>query len=538
MKAFARSVFVFTMVALLTACGGAAAPNAQQGGGSSPGKPKVLRLAEGLEANSLDPALLENPVAIQPAENLWDPLTLLDPNDYSVKPLAAKEWNVSSDGLVWTFKLRTDAKFSNGDPVTAKDFKYALNRIAWPETKSLRFSELEGIKGAQDVNKGTTKDISGIKVVDDYTLEFDLTEPEAYFLPLTSMWFFSPISQKVVEQYGEQWATPGKIVTNGPFLLKSWDRATKMVLEANPNYYGGKPKIDQIEINIVKDPATAMLQYENGELDVVDINDTDYQRVQKDPKLSKEMNRKTMVQARWLAFNLAKPPFNNQKLREAIAYSIDRKKIVNLAFSDTVEPACQEVPPGLISDKPAFCWPDPDPNKAKQLLAEAGYPPGTPPPAVKLSWRSVPNEVRAAETMTQQIKTATGWDIPVDALTLQNFSAVRKNGNPDKTILMGTWGVDYADAQDWFDPLYTTKAGFNYSDMSDPQFDALVKKANGLTDQKERIKLYTQAEQMLLDKMYVVPLWISVANWLAKPYVHGFTYSMAYWPTLKDMTMD
>jgi len=494
-------------------------------------------MAQASETVSVDPAPIEDPWSIQPIENLWDPLTQLDA-DYKIKPAVAKEWSVSPDGLVWTFKLRNDVKWSNGEQVTAKDFKYAMNRIALPETKAPYVFLLDGIQGAKAVEQGTTKDVSGVKVIDDYTLQFTLTEPEAYFLAMTATWVFSPINQKAVETNGDQWATPGKLVNNGAFLLKSWDRPTKMVLEANPNYYAGKPKIDQIEINIVKDPNTALLQYENGQLDVVDVPDSEFQRIKGDAKLSKELQRRTLLQARWISFNVSKPPFNNQKLREAIAYSVDRKKVVDQAFSNTVEPNCQEIPAGLLGDKPSFCWPDPDPAKAKQLMADAGFPAGTPPPAVKFAVRSIPAEIRAIETVTSQVKAATGWDIPLDAMTAQNFSAWRKNGQPNKTILEGTWGIDYFDTQDWLDPLFVTKAPFNYSDLADPDFDALVKKGNATTDAAERLKVYTQAEQLLLDKMYVVPLYQGVANWLTKPNVHGFKYSISYWPSLKDITID
>jgi ABC-type oligopeptide transport system substrate-binding subunit len=490
------------------------------------------------QTDTLDPAVVINPWSIQPVEDLFEPLTTLDANNI-IQPSVAKSWAVSQDGLTWTFNLRSDVKFSNGDPVTARDFVYELNRQAWPETKSSYVFELEVIQGTKEVESGATREISGVKALDDYTLQFTLTEPAAYFLAMTATFTFAPVSQKAVEQFGDQWATPGNIVTNGAFLLKSWDRGTQIQMDANPNFFGGKPQIDGIEINFVPDPQTALLKYENGELDVVDIPDADFQRITQDATLSKQMHRSPLLQARWIAFNVSKPPFDNQALREAIAYSVDRQKLSDLAFSGTVDPACTEAPPNMIwGGKPPFCWPSPDAAKAKQKLAEAGYPYGQGLPSLQFGVRNIPSNVRAVENVTSQIKATLGWDIAVNPMTPQAMNALRKNGNPDKRIIVGTWGLDYNDPQEWFGPLYGTKQAFNYSDISDPDIDALLQKAQGLNDQQQRYQIYTDIEQIMLNKMYVVPLWQEAANYLVKPNVHNFAYSVAYLPSLKNVTMD
>jgi oligopeptide transport system substrate-binding protein len=559
MRSIARVCALFLAIGLV-GCSAPAPPATQSGASSSAaatpaaaapttgakpaapatggGQRKVLRIMQPSQTDTLDPAMVINPWSIQPVEDLFEPLTTLDANNI-IQPSVAKSWAVSQDGLTWTFNLRNDVKFSNGDPVTARDFVYELNRQAWPETKSSYVFELEVIQGTKEVESGATREISGVKAPDDYTLQFTLTEPAAYFLAMTATFTFAPVSQKAVEQFGDQWATPGNIVSNGAFLLKSWDRGTQIVMDANPNFFAGKPQIDGLEINFVPDPQTALLKYENGELDVVDIPDADFQRISQDATLSKQMHRSPLLQARWIAFNVSKPPFDNQALREAIAYSVDRQKLSDLAFSGTVEAACTEAPPNMIwGGNPPFCWPTPDAAKAKQKLAEAGYPNGQGLPSVQFGVRNIPSNVRAVENVTSQIKAALGWDIGVNPMTPQAMNALRKNGNPDKQIIVGTWGLDYNDPQEWFGPLYGTKQAFNYSDISDPDIDGLLKKAQGLNDQQQRYQIYTDIEQIMLNKMYVVPLWQEAANYLVKPNVHNFAYSVAYLPSLKNVAMD
>lgn len=521
-----------------TAAPAAAAATLPPAPAAASGQRKVLRIMQPSQTDTLDPAMVINPWSIQPVEDLFEPLTQLDANN-AIQPSVAKSWTVSQDGLTWTFNLRNDVKFSNGDPVTARDFVYALNRTAWPETKSSYVFELEVIQGTKDVESGATREISGVKALDDSTLQFTLSEPAAYFLAMTATFTFAPVSQKAVEQFGDQWTAPGNMVNNGAFLLKSWDRGTQIVMEANPSFFGGKPQIDSLEINFIPDPQTALLKYENGELDVVDIPDADFQRVSQDPTLSKQMLRSPLLQARWIAFNVSKPPFDNQALREAIAYSIDRSRLADLAFSGTVESACTEAPPNMIwAGKPPFCWPSADASMAKQKLAEAGYPNGQGLPSVQFGVRNIPSNVRAVENVTSQIKTTLGWDIPVNPMTPQAMNALRKNGNPDKQIIVGTWGLDYNDPQEWFGPLFGTKQAFNYSDIADPELDAQLQKAQGLNDQQQRFQIYTDVEKLMLTKMYVVPLWQEAANSLVKPNVHNFAYSVAYLPSLKNVTMD
>lgn len=493
---------------------------------------RVLRLALNNEVPELDPATIHEPLGINIGQNLFESLTQWD-MDWNIKPGVAQEWTTSADGKTWTFKLRRDAKFSNGDAITAKDFKYAWNRALWPETKSLFNWVMDDIVGAKDVVAGKTKDIAGVKVVDDYTLEVTLVKPAAYFLAQSGLWTYAPVSQKVVEQYKDRWTDGGNLVGNGPYVLKEWDKPTKLVLEANPNYFDKKPSIQRVEVFIIKEAATALLKYENNELDVVDVPTADFERISKDPALSKQLNSSTLVGTRWVTFNVAKPPFNNKAVREAFALGIDRTKVVEFGFANSVAPAHRILPPGLLGYSKDLNWPAFDVAAAKRKLAEAGYPDGKGFPAIKFAVGGDPNDRKAVENVVAQLKSNLGLDVAIEPMPGPAYSRFRADPNADKTILLGSWGNDYPDSQEYYYPLFTTGTSYNYGNWSNKQYDQLVSDANGASDPKQRVKLYTEAENLLLTDMAVVPLWFKNANWLMKADLVGFKYPPNYWPLLK-----
>jgi ABC-type transport system substrate-binding protein len=474
---------------------------------------------------TLDPALTEEPLAITMTQNLFDGLTRWD-IDWNIVPNIASSWDVSEDGKAYTFHLRKDVKFSNGDPVTAKDFKYSWDRVQKPDTKSPYTFVFDDIVGAKEAQQGKADGISGVQVVDDYTLKVSLVAPSAYFLAETGVWAYYVVSQKIIEQYGDRWTAPGNEVGTGAYTLKEWNRGNKLTFEANPTYFGEKPGVPRVEVYVVQDPSAAILKYENDELDSVDVSQADYARLKSDPKLSKELTEQPRVRHRWLGFNVAKEPFkDNLALRQAFALAIDKTRLVQNALSGTALPANTLLPPKMPAYSPDLKGYEFDPAQARQKLAEAGYADGK-NLSLKLYFQSDTEEYRkVAENVQAQLKQNLGIDLSLEGLPVKDYLPLR--GKPDTTppLFMGTWGSDYPDAQNWYYPMFYSGQFFNWERWTNKQYDGLVDQADSILDNQKRVGLFQQAEKVLLDDAPFVPLYYPKSIFLTKPWVQGWKYS-------------
>jgi peptide/nickel transport system substrate-binding protein/oligopeptide transport system substrate-binding protein len=474
---------------------------------------------------TLDPALIEEPLGITTAQNLYDGLTRWDIN-WNIVPAIASKWDISADGKVYTFHLRKDVKFSNGDPVTARDFKYSWERVTRPETKSPYTFVFEDIQGAKDVIDGKAKEIAGVKAIDDYTLEVTLAFPSAYFLAETGIWTYSVVSRKVIEQYGDQWTAPGHQVGTGAFVAKEWVHGSKLTLEANPSYYLGRPALQRVEMLVVQDPSAAILKYQNNELDTVDVSQADYQRVKQDPKLSKELTEQPRARQRWLGFNVSKEPFKgNLALRQAVAMAIDTNRLVAVALSGTGIPANTLLPPNMPEySRDIHGYPF-DAAKAKAKLAEAGYPNGKGLDLTFYFQSGTEEYGKVAENLQAQLEQNLGLKIKLQGMPVKDYLPFRGNPKTTPPMFMGTWGSDYPHGQTWYQPMFYSGEPFNWERWSNKQYDDLVDQANRTLDPKKRSALYQRAERVLLDDAPFVPLYYPKSIYLIKPWVKGWKYS-------------
>ncbi len=539
--------------AAATAAGTTAAATTAAAGPRSGG---TFRWRQSSEPKTLDPGFLTDQTSIQITQNLFEGLLQLD-NKLQVQPALAEAMpTVSADGLTYTFKLRKNLKFSNGDPLTAKDFVYSWNRIAQlgdlAEYASVMY-EIEGFQAVsteKDDAKRRAATVPGIKALDDYTIEVKLVTPASYFLTEATLWTYYPVNQKLVESKGDKydeknpWSTEAANVSGastGPFIMKDWKHDVNMRLELNPNYYGTKPDIDVVMVDILKEDSTAKLKFDNGELDEVKVPVSDIQKLKKDPKYQGQYREYPGLRTSWIQFNFSKtdnPLSTNLKLRQAIAYAMDRSLITEGAINGSGIPTTVLAPEGILGYKKI----DPysfDPAKAKQMLKDAGF--DTPDKVKQLEDQinnygggksggfafNADNDTNRAwaESIQQQMKVNLGINLKLNPISTFKEFLTRRDDQKEFIIMRGSWGADYADPQNFYEQCFASYSGNNKSNYKNTKFDDFVKKGNVATAPQQRAEFYQQAEQVMQDDAAYVPLFNTIEVRLQKPTITNWGWT-------------
>lgn len=492
----------------------------------APPAKQVLRYPD-FEPLHFDPATMESRPEILVGMALFDPLITFN-DDGKVVPLVARAWEVSKDGLTYTFHLRSGMRWSDGHPVTAADYEYAWKRVADPETASDYASAFYPIKGALEFNKGKTKDRNtvAVKAVDTLTLKVTLVEPAAYFLRLVSTWNYMPVPRWQVEKYGKKWVEAGNHVGNGMFMLQKWAHDREIVIVANPRYWGSKPTLQRVVFTIIDDPFRASLAaFENNELDVTDqIQPGDIDRVRKDPVLGKELQK-----YRWSGTAMmfcdttnTKSPLSKMKVRQALYLAIDHKKVANEVLRGIYDPALTITPPGTsgyLATPPLSGGVD----RARQLLAEAGYPDGQGFPETKLAWPKLVTYDLVAQALQQLWRDTLKINITLQRMERKEFNAAFNSwAKQPYDAYIDRWGSDYEDPANWANILFDSDQDFFHTKWKSTQFDSLVRRGAGEADATKRKQTYEEAEMILNTELPAVPLYHLGVIIAVKPWVQGF----------------
>lgn len=496
-----------------------------------------LNINIGTEPPTLDVALQTDTTSGTVTEMLFLGLTDLTDETVETVPELATEWSVSDDNLVWTFKMRKDVYWVRWDPATQKaekirkvvagDVVYGVKRMLNPATASDYAYVAYIIKGAEAFNTGETTDADtvGIQAIDDYTVEFTLTQPAGYFPTIAGMWVCRPVPQEAIDEFAEKWTEPGNIITNGPYCLDTWEHESKVVLVKNPYWYDAKEvAIQQLNMLIIPEESTALAMYENGELDLAAVPGDQMDRIEADPTLSQELSNFPTLCTYYWGFNTTKAPFDNVKVRQAFAYALDRQKLIDTVLKGAQTPATCFAPSGIFgspatnAEFPAITY---DPEKAKALLAEAGYPNGEGLPEVTLMYNTSEGHQKLAEFYQQNIKDVLGVEIK---LVNQEWAVFLETVQEDAPQIyrMG-WCLDYPDENNWVLEVFHPTKGQNYgkwSDAASAEFASIVEQAAAESDPDKRTELYFQAEQMLcVDNAVAIFAYFYASQGLTKPYV-------------------
>ncbi|PFM48328.1 peptide ABC transporter substrate-binding protein [Bacillus cereus] len=548
---------VLAMSMALTACstsGGDKKTNTNSSsGGDSKSEEKlaakqVFNKTENQEIPTMDTSKSTDTLGSQILGNTMEGLYRLDKENKPI-PAAAESSTKSEDGKKYTFKLRKDAKWSNGDPVTAKDFVFAWQRLLDPKTAAEYAFIAFPIKNAEVVNKGE-KPVTelGVKAVDDLTLEVELEQAVPYFLNLVAFPSYYPLNEKFVKEKGDKYGLESDTtVYNGPFVLTDWKHEQGWKLKKNDQYWDKKTvKLDEINYSVVKEPATNVNLYDSGQIDFslltgefVDKyrnNKEEYGVYNEPSTFFIRLNQKRGGQD---------TPLKSKKLREAIALSIDKKNLTNVILNDGSKPADYLVPKGLAAGPDGKDFQEtfkngikPDAKKAAAAWEEAKKELGKDQVTIEFLNYDTGNAKKVGEYVKDQIeKNLKGVTVNIK---LQPFKQKLKlESDQDYDISYGGWSPDYADPMTYLD-MFESKHSHNQMSFSDQKYDEIIKKAGGelMTDAKKRWEELGKAEELLLEEdVALVPLYQSARSYVMKPHVKGvvkhnispeYSYKWAY----------
>lgn len=493
-------------------------------GSSSSAQEKMIRFNVGVEPKTLDPHLITGVPESHVLNTLIEGLVLLDEKGKAL-PGIAERWEVSPDGKTYTFHLR-DAKWSNREPVTADDFVFGWRRCLAPATAAEYAYQLYLIKGAEEYNTGKSKDPSTVaaKAVDQKTLQVELKNPTPYFTAVLAHAAFSPLKESWIKA-NPQWSTqPDKYLCNGPFVFDTWRHSDRIIVKKNPHYYNAdKVRLDGVEMFMITNESTALLQWEAGKLDIIETNVPlpDIPRLKKQGKLQVE----PYLGVYYVAVQNEKKPFDDVRVRKALSLAVNRQQITDAILRSGQPPARAFIPPGItlengkdyrVSSGDLF---KEDIAEAKRLLKEAGYPNGRGLPRIRYLYNDVQMHRTIGEALQRMWLENIGvkvdlqvqeWKVYIQNLHAENFQIARAG-----------WIGDYVDPLAFLD-MFQTGAGNNNFKYSNPKFDALVAESRATTDTAKRLENFRAAEKILIaDDMAVIPLYFYVNPVLQQPYVKG-----------------
>jgi oligopeptide transport system substrate-binding protein len=369
----------------------------------------------------------------------------------------------------------------------------------------------------------------GVKATDDKTIVFDLIQPTPYFHTLAGIWVMFPAKQELIDKGGEQWyEDPANQIGNGPFQVATIDKSSNLItFKANENYWAGKPKLDTVEFTYIQDLSVALQAYKSNEVDIIVPDPNDVPTIKADPVLGPEYKEYPGACTRTVTFNLTKPPFDNKKVREAFAYAFDREGYVRDALKDTDIPTLTWIPPGYPGNDPSETRYNLDPAKAKQLLAEAGYPDGQGLPEIRYAYGSNnPANQPRAEYIVQMYQKNLGVSIipdPIENTTLVNM---RKDVATFPQATAGGWCADYPDPQNWLSIYWHSSTTFaKNTGYKNAEVDKLLEQADIEVDATKRAQMYDQAQKLIVGDVGEVMRSVSKNYFLIKSYVKGLDFT-------------
>lgn len=541
---FALLLVVVLLMASFAGCSSKPAEPTDTSGDSQDTKvPQIFTYNMGSDPETLDPNKASENVGMTILANTCEGLVRMD-DAYNPLPGVAEKWEVSDDGLEYTFYLR-DAKWSDGKPITAEDFAYSWERALNPDTAADYAYQLFYIKNATKYYSGeASADELGIEVIDEKTIKVTLEGPTPWMMQIFAFPTMFPVRKDIVEANPDTWALEAStFVCNGPFKVAEWKHNEVVTLVPNENYWdAGRIKLEKVNVTLINEESTALAAFEAGDIDAADsIPNTEI------PRLQAEMPDEFMILPQlgiyYYTLNNRVKPLDDERVRRALSYAIDRKAIVETVTLGGQLPATAFVPYGVGAGGEDFrevgkkYFPE-DGSKieeAKQLLAEAGYPNGEGFPKLTVSYNTHENHKRIAEAIQQMWKknlnidvelTNTEWAVHLKNLEEGNYQIGRIG-----------WLGDYAHPMTFLD-LFIKGSGNNYSGWNSDEFDELIAKAKVETDMAKANEYMHKAEDIFMDRVTVMPIYFYTDPEVIKSYVKGWRKSPLGWFYFDGITIE
>ena len=501
-------------------------PTAQPDSVSPPGRVerpaggRLVRLFS--DPPTLDPHITTDSTSAVIVNEVFGGLVTITP-DIVIAPDLAEDWDISPDGKVFTFRLRQDAKFHDGRPVVAEDFRWSLERAADPLTESpVADLYLSDVIGVADKLNGKAETIQGLRVIDERTLELTIDAPKSYFLAKLTYPTAFVVDRKNVEGNKNNWVFEPN--GTGPFRLERYDIGETILLGRNENYHLGPPFLDEVEF--ILSGGDPMLMYENDEIHVTGLGLADLERVQdpSNPLRTELATAPPGFTVSFIGMNLEQPPFDDVKFRQALNYAVNKKEIATTALSDLVVPAIGVIPPGFPSYNPDLRGYGYDPEKAKRLLSESRY--GADPASIPRITLSIAGNFGASvgldmEVMLRSWQETLGVEVEIQQTEWATFLQDVHQRRFQMFAL--AWSADYPDPQDFLDIMFHTDSANNWGNYNNREVDSLLEKARVEPDQTARFQQYNLIEQLIVDDAPWVPLWHSTERKvLVKPEVKDY----------------
>jgi oligopeptide transport system substrate-binding protein len=478
------------------------------------------------EPDNIDPNRSSFATEAAVIRQVFQPLLRFD-SRLTPQPAAASSYDVSPDGTVYTFHLRPDGRWSDGQPVTAQQFEYSWKRILDPKLAAeyASFFVDASIVGADDWNSGKVPnaDNVGVHALDDLTLEIRLSHPFGPLPDLAALWVVSPLRSDIVDANPTGWTQDASTyIGNGPFMMTEWVHQDHISFVPNPQYVANGPwpvpTLQRVTFLMVTSGEADYAAYVNGERDWTLVPDSVVPVVRQDSELNAQARQYNELTSFWVHLNNAKQPLTDVRVRRALAKAVDRTALIRDIASGVGLPLTSILPPGMPGAQEGLGQElDFDPSGAQALLAEAGFPGGNGFPTLTYSFATTSANQRRAEFLQAQWKQNLNINVQLNSMESKAYQAAFKDKNYE--LAFGGWGADYPDPQDWFNTLFGCKGGNNKYNYCNPTFDSLVAQADSGTDLSERVGQYNQAQTILIQDAPVAPLFVRGRMVIIKPYV-------------------
>jgi oligopeptide transport system substrate-binding protein len=494
------------------------------------------------EPTDLDPHVITSVQDANLVMTMFEGLTSYDPKDLHPQPGVAERWESTPDGMTWTFHLRANAKWSNGETVTAGDFVYAFRRILSPGLGAEYSNMLFHLKNGEEYNKGKVTDFAqvGARAVDDRTLVLTLWHPLPYLPHIASHQAWFPVHRATIEKFGKMdqrgslWTRPGNIVGNGPFVLAEWKPNQVIRVTKSPTYWDRDVvRLKEVNVYPIENETTEEAAFRSGQLHITaQVPIEKIAAYQKLPE--KLLYQETQLSTYFYRFNVTKPPLNDVRVRRALSMAIDRRQIVERVSKGGQEPASNLTPPNIagftarsktVTDIPG----------AQKLLAEAGFPGGAGFPRLELLYNTTEGHRKIAEAIQQMWRKNLGIDIGLYNQEAKVWHDTMRQMNYQ--IGRYAWGGDYLDPSTFLD-LFETGNGNNLTGFSNAEYDALIREARITADNTKRYEIFQRCEDILTAESPIAPIYFYKRNVLMRPELKGWYGNLLDLHTLKLVYLD
>ena len=496
-------------------------------GASSALAETVLHRGNSGEPQTLDQAQTSINIEAFILKDLYEGLTIYDAAG-KIVPGAAESWTLSDDGTVYTFKLRADAKWSDGSPVTAEDFVFSYQRVEDPKTAAKYANILYPIKNAEKINKGEAKlEELGVKAVDAKTLEITLERSTPFFLELLAHQTALPVSKASVAKNGTDFVKPGIMVSNGAYTLQAHVPNDSLTVVKNANFWdAANTKIDKVIFYPIDDQAASVRRFEAKEMDLA-YNFSADQLARLRKSYGEQVHVSPTLATYYYTFDTREAPYDDVRIRRALSMAVDRDFLAKEIYNGSQVPAYSMVPPGMANygepakaDFATLSQLDRE-DEAAKLVKEAGYGEGGKPLNIEIRYNTNPNHERVATAIADMWKNSLGAKVSLVNLDVASHYGYLQEGGKFNVARAG-WVADYADAENFLALSLSSNKTFNYSKFNNPEFDALLKKSYDEKDEAARSKLLHEAETILMKEQPVAPLLTQADLWLVSTRVKGW----------------